>query len=144
VNYNIGVTHTFGSNVSVEVGYVGNRGYRLLNFADINQAPLGAAYCMNTLTLAQAKDGCVVDEKPSKGTWNITAAPLHGQGPTRPLRHNTASIFWPALVSGYHASTLRRGCLIDIGKIKQSVAAIPTYRLRPKRLEPKVCVTPML
>ena len=57
-NYNLSVTHTFGSNLSVEVGYVGNHGYRLLNFADINQAPLGAGYCMNTLTAAQKADAC--------------------------------------------------------------------------------------
>jgi hypothetical protein len=57
-NYNLSVTHTFGSNLSLEVGYVGNRGYRLLNFADINQAPLGAAYCMNSLTAAQKADAC--------------------------------------------------------------------------------------
>jgi hypothetical protein len=57
-NYNLGVTHTFGSNFSVEVGYVGNHGYRLLNFADINQSPLGAAYCMNSLTAAQLQDAC--------------------------------------------------------------------------------------
>ena len=48
INYSLGITHTFGSNLSLEVGYVGNRGYRLLSFTDINQAPLGAAYCLNT------------------------------------------------------------------------------------------------
>jgi hypothetical protein len=58
LNYNLSVTHTFGPNLSLEVGYVGNHGYRLLNFADINQAPLGAGYCMNTLTAAQAADAC--------------------------------------------------------------------------------------
>jgi hypothetical protein len=58
LNYNLSVTHTFGSNLSVEVGYVGNRGYRLLNFADINQSPLGAAYCTNSLTSAQLQDAC--------------------------------------------------------------------------------------
>ena len=49
---------TFGSNLSLEVDYVGNHGYRLLSFADINQAPLGAAYCLNTLTAAQLADAC--------------------------------------------------------------------------------------
>ena len=48
INYNLGVTHAFGSNLSLEVEYVGNHGYRLLSFQDINQAPLGAAYCLNT------------------------------------------------------------------------------------------------
>jgi hypothetical protein len=58
MNYNLGVTHAFGSNLSLEVEYVGNHGYRLLNFADINQAQLGAAYCLNALTTAQAADAC--------------------------------------------------------------------------------------
>jgi hypothetical protein len=58
VNYNLGMTHAFGSNLSLEVEYVGNHGYRLLNFADINQAPAGAAYCLNTLTAAQIADAC--------------------------------------------------------------------------------------
>lgn len=58
INYNLGVTHAFGSNLSVEVEYVGNHGYRLLSFTDINQAPLGAAYCLNSPTAAQAVDAC--------------------------------------------------------------------------------------
>jgi hypothetical protein len=58
LNYNLGVTHAFGPNLSLEVEYVGNHGYRLLSFADINQAQLGAAYCLNTLTAAQAADAC--------------------------------------------------------------------------------------
>ena len=58
INYNLGVTHAFGSNLSLEVEYVGNHGYRLLSFTDVNQAPLGAAYCMNTLTAAQLADAC--------------------------------------------------------------------------------------
>jgi len=58
INYNLGVTHAFGSNLSLEVEYVGNHGYRLLSFTDVNQAPLGAAYCLNSPTLAQSKDAC--------------------------------------------------------------------------------------
>jgi hypothetical protein len=59
LNYNLSVQHQFGSNLSLQVAYVGNHGYRLLNFADINQAPLGAAYCMNTpRTAAQAAGAC--------------------------------------------------------------------------------------
>jgi hypothetical protein len=58
VNYNLGVTHAFGSNFSLEVEYVGNHGYRLLSFTDVNQAPLGAAYCLNTLTASQLADAC--------------------------------------------------------------------------------------
>jgi hypothetical protein len=58
LNYNLSIQHQFGANLSLEVAYVGNRGYRLLNFADINQAPLGASYCLNTLTPAQLADAC--------------------------------------------------------------------------------------
>jgi len=40
MNYSLGVTHAFSTNLSLEVGYVGNRGVRLTGFADINaQAP---------------------------------------------------------------------------------------------------------
>jgi len=58
VNYNFGITHAFTNNLSLEIEYVGNHGYRLLNFADINQAPLGAAYCLNNLTPTQVADAC--------------------------------------------------------------------------------------
>jgi hypothetical protein len=37
LNYSLGVTHAFGNNLSLEVGYVGNRGQRLTGFSDINQ-----------------------------------------------------------------------------------------------------------
>jgi len=54
VNYNLSVQHQLGSNFSIEVAYVGNHGYNLLNFADVNQAPLGAANCLNSpLTAAR-------------------------------------------------------------------------------------------
>jgi hypothetical protein len=36
-SYSLGVQHSFGSNLSLEVGYVGNRGSRLTGFTDINQ-----------------------------------------------------------------------------------------------------------
>jgi hypothetical protein len=58
INYNLGVTHAFGSNLSLEVEYVGNHGYRLLSFTDINQSPLGSAYCLNSRTTAQSADAC--------------------------------------------------------------------------------------
>jgi Carboxypeptidase regulatory-like domain len=56
--WNLGVTHAFNSNLSLEVGYVGNHGARLVGFRDINQAPLGAGYCLNALTAAQIADAC--------------------------------------------------------------------------------------
>jgi hypothetical protein len=37
VNWDINVQHAFGSNLSLEVGYVANHGARLTNFVDINQ-----------------------------------------------------------------------------------------------------------
>ena len=42
VNYNLGITHAFTPNLSLEVGYVGNRGERLLGFRDINQPNIAA------------------------------------------------------------------------------------------------------
>src|SRR6267143_709994 len=81
VNYNLSVTHTFGPNLSLEVGYVGNRGYRLLNFADINQAPLGAAYCMNSLTAAQAADACGAHAATDGGLATQEARPYYSKFP---------------------------------------------------------------
>jgi hypothetical protein len=37
MNYNVGIQHQFGNNLSLEVGYVGNRGERLVGFTDVNQ-----------------------------------------------------------------------------------------------------------
>ena len=37
MNFNLGVTHAFGENMSLEVSYVGNHGARLTGFADVNQ-----------------------------------------------------------------------------------------------------------
>jgi hypothetical protein len=40
VNWNLGIQHSIGNNLSLEVGYVGNRGARLTGFRDINQVNL--------------------------------------------------------------------------------------------------------
>jgi hypothetical protein len=40
VNYNFGMQHSFGSNLSLDVSYVGNRGYNLLTQLDVNQCLL--------------------------------------------------------------------------------------------------------
>jgi Carboxypeptidase regulatory-like domain/TonB dependent receptor len=37
VNYNLGVQHSFTSNLSLDVSYVGNKGYDLLAMSDVNQ-----------------------------------------------------------------------------------------------------------
>jgi hypothetical protein len=42
-NYSLGVTHAFSDNLSLEVSYVGNAGYRLTGYADINQQAPSAA-----------------------------------------------------------------------------------------------------
>jgi hypothetical protein len=74
INYNLGVTHAFGQNFSLEVEYVGNHGYRLLSFQDINQAPLGAAYCLNSPTVAQQKDSCLPTPPANGGGSRIQEA----------------------------------------------------------------------
>ena len=80
ITYNLGVTHAFGPNLSLEAEYVGNHGYRLLSFTDINQAPLGAAYCLNTpLTAAQAADAC--SATPSGGSPIQEARPFFNKFP---------------------------------------------------------------
>jgi hypothetical protein len=66
-NYDLSLQHQFGNNWSIQLAYVGNKGYDLLNIHDINQAQLGAAYCLNaSLTPAQAADplGCANPAKP--------------------------------------------------------------------------------
>ncbi len=79
INYNLGLTHAFGSNLSLEVEYVGNHGYRLLSFTDINQAPLGAAFCLNTPTIAQAADAC--SATPHGGSAVQEARPYYNKFP---------------------------------------------------------------
>ena len=37
VSYNLGVQHSFGNNLSLDVSYVGNHGYELLALSDVNQ-----------------------------------------------------------------------------------------------------------
>jgi hypothetical protein len=51
VNYNLNVQHTFGSNLSLEVGYVGNHGANLLALYDKNQcAPNPNGNCARQYT----------------------------------------------------------------------------------------------
>jgi hypothetical protein len=52
VNYNFGVQHSFGSNLSLDVSYVGNRGYDLLTQLDVNQCGLSTdpTQCQSTAT----------------------------------------------------------------------------------------------
>jgi hypothetical protein len=61
-NFNLGIQHQFGSNLSLEIGYVGNHGDRLTGFNEINQPGAGAGYCFpgnpSARTAAQNADAC--------------------------------------------------------------------------------------
>jgi hypothetical protein len=46
--WSLGVQHAFASNLSLDVSYVGTHAGDLIGNVDLNQAPLGAAYCLNT------------------------------------------------------------------------------------------------
>ncbi len=63
-NFNLGIQHQFGSNLSLEIGYVGNHGARLTGFADINQPAAGAGYCLGSLSAAQKADACSTLQAP--------------------------------------------------------------------------------
>ncbi len=41
-NYNLNVQHSLGSNIEIQLGYVGSAGHRLRDLVDINQAGLGS------------------------------------------------------------------------------------------------------
>jgi Carboxypeptidase regulatory-like domain len=58
INYSLGIQHSFGNDLSLEVGYVGTHGARLTGFSDINQPNPGAGFCLGTLTAAQLADAC--------------------------------------------------------------------------------------
>jgi Carboxypeptidase regulatory-like domain/TonB dependent receptor len=50
VNWSLGVTHAFNSNLSLEVGYVGNHGTQLMGLRDLNQGEV-----VNGVTITDAK-----------------------------------------------------------------------------------------
>jgi hypothetical protein len=81
LNYNIGITHAFGPNLSLEVEYVGNHGYRLLSFADINQAQLGSSTCLNSLTAAQKADACGAFAAVDGGLASQESRPFYAKFP---------------------------------------------------------------
>ncbi|HVB58909.1 MAG TPA: TonB-dependent receptor [Candidatus Acidoferrales bacterium] len=51
--WSLGVEHAFTNNLSLDLGYVGNHGTKLLGIIDQNNPVLGSGYCMN-ITAAQA------------------------------------------------------------------------------------------
>jgi hypothetical protein len=63
MSYSLGVQHSFGNNLSWEIGYVGNRGSRLTGFTDVNQAdangvrPFGAAFPYLQWIIRNTNDG---------------------------------------------------------------------------------------
>jgi hypothetical protein len=52
MNFSLGVTHAFTPDLSLEVGYVGDHGARLVGFSDINQCPAN-------ITTATSPNNCV-------------------------------------------------------------------------------------
>jgi hypothetical protein len=47
INYNLGIQHSFGNNLSLEVGYVGNHGSNLTGYTDVNQClPSATGACV--------------------------------------------------------------------------------------------------
>ena len=73
-NWSLTVQHAFTSNVALEVAYVGNHGSRLTGVLDINQAPLGSGYCLNSsLTASQLADACAGGTKYPAGPPNLQA-----------------------------------------------------------------------
>src|SRR6202030_1716484 len=79
--YILGITHAFGTNLSLEVEYVGNHGYRLLSFADINQAQLGSSTCLNSLTAAQKADACGAFAAVDGGLASQESRPFYAKFP---------------------------------------------------------------
>jgi hypothetical protein len=46
MNFNLGIQHAFGNNISLEVGYVGDHGARLTGYSDINQCAPNTGNCV--------------------------------------------------------------------------------------------------
>jgi len=98
VNYNLGVQHTFGSNLALEIGYVGTHGDRLTGLRDINQCavpndgvtcvrPYGAQYPYLQFINEAVNDGrsnynslqATLTKRLSHGV-NFTAGYTYGHG----------------------------------------------------------------
>jgi hypothetical protein len=60
-NWNVDVQQALGQNLSLDIGYVGNRGNKLLGRTNINQAPPGAGWtaAAKAACIASAGDGAV-------------------------------------------------------------------------------------
>ena len=72
--WNVGVQHAFNNNLSLDVSYVGNHGDNLFGSMDLNQAPVGAGYCLNSpLTAAQLAGPCKNGAIPASAGINAAA-----------------------------------------------------------------------
>jgi hypothetical protein len=75
------------NNMSLEVAYVGNHGTKLLGFANINQPPLGAGFCLNSpltpgqLGTALYPGPCAPVPDPNAGNPEQLARPFFGKFP---------------------------------------------------------------
>jgi hypothetical protein len=57
--WTLDIQHALTNTLSLEIGYVGNHGTGFIGIQDVNEAPLGAGYCMNSpLTAGQIAAGC--------------------------------------------------------------------------------------
>ncbi|HEV7966883.1 MAG TPA: TonB-dependent receptor [Candidatus Acidoferrales bacterium] len=56
-NWNLDIQHAITNNLSIDVGYVGNHGTKLLGKLDINQPPAGAGWNTPLTATAVANDG---------------------------------------------------------------------------------------
>ena len=79
-NWNVDVQQAIGPNLSLDVGYVGNHGTRLLGRTDINQPPPGAGWtaaakaaCIASATDAMPYDTCAPDPNAEQAAQPFTA-----------------------------------------------------------------------
>ena len=73
-NYNLNLQRTLGSNVEMQIGYVGSSGHRLRNLVDINQAGLGSGGANSTRPYyAQYPNYAVINQVQSEGVSNYNS-----------------------------------------------------------------------
>jgi hypothetical protein len=84
-NWSLGVQHAFTSNLSLDVEYVGTHAENLIGNIDLNQAPLGAAFCLNApLTAAQLKPGTGACNPANPTPPNVSSPSLTALQEARP------------------------------------------------------------
>ena len=80
-NWTFGIQHALTKDLSMDISYVGSHGSRLNGIKDINQAPAGAAFCLNSpLTAAQIADACSDPTAPGDNAVQ-EALPLNSKFP---------------------------------------------------------------